>query len=82
MCSMSLRLPLEVAVAVTLSRRRAWSSVIPAGRPAPARAPAAAPMAAAAPPTMNARLLVLFLPGAGFPCSLNVTLRCDAATIT
>ena len=55
--SLSDAAPLALA-AVILSISRAWSSVIlPAER---ARPTAAAPRAAAAPPTMNMRLLVPF----------------------
>ena len=86
MCLTSLSDAAPVALAaVILSISRAWSSVIlPAER---ARPIAAAPRAAAAPPTMNMRLLVPFpSPSgdapAGLSCSLTlVTSYSPLATV-
>ena len=69
--SLSDAAPLALA-AVTLSISRAWSSVIvPEER---ARPIAAAPRAAAAPPTMNMRLLVPFPSPSGDPAGLSCSL--------
>ena len=80
--SLSDAAPLALA-AVILSISRAWSSVIvPDER---ARPTAAAPRAAAAPPTMNVRLVVLSPSGAGacpagLSCSLTLVTSCGPVT--